>query len=306
NLYNTAYPDATMKGVLSGAALLSNQDISARPVSSIALNIAGVPITRNRVYTDVNGFHIVSWPGNILTNETGTVLFALELDQNNTLGSTVFTLYSVNPATGAMTTVPGATGPLPAGDVMNGSGFVSGTSNIYIPGSTGGIIGYWDMNFVALSLTFRPTTTPAGLFRFNSDVLRSDGTATGLVHWFDGDYFTSQFAAVSQDSVTGATAVREKYAFGLGFDITPVGTDPTLGWLVFDPTNSDLMRVVPGVLPTSAKVYFAPLLTGGGVGGFGHLVGGNFADSSNMPVVHFYPLPALASFPAPGVVDVLP
>ncbi|MDQ6998506.1 MAG: DUF5011 domain-containing protein, partial [Mariprofundus sp.] len=152
NLYNTAYPDATMKGVLSGAALLSNQDISARPVSSIALNIAGVPITRNRVYTDVNGFHIVSWPGNILTNETGTVLFALEVDQNITTGNSVFTLYSVNQTTGVLTAVPGATGTL-AG-IMNGSGFVSGVSNIYIPGSQTGVNGYWDMNLTALTVTF--------------------------------------------------------------------------------------------------------------------------------------------------------
>ncbi len=305
SFYNSTYPDSTMNGVLSGAALLSNQDKSSRPVNAIVLNLAGVPIIRHRTYIDQTGFHDVSWPGPIITDEAGTSLFALEVDQNNTVGNFVFTMYSVNQVTGALTAVPGATATV-AGFV-NGSGIVTSTNHIYLPGASGGTIGFWDMNLTTQTVAMIQTIAPAGTIRPFYNTLRSDGTATGLIHWYFGNFISSEFATVSQNVVSGVTVVREQYGFGLDFNASPVGTDATLGWLVFDPNKSRLMRVVTGVMPQSAKVYYSPLLTGGGgLQGSYHLVAGKFLDSVNFPTVYFYSLPALASFPATGTVDVFP
>jgi len=297
NIYYGAYPDVTMKGVLAGGATLDKQDQLSRPSSTFVMNIAGIPIVPNRSFVDVTGSHVVSW---LLATE-GTGLLALKVDQNITMGNFAYTPYSVNLTTGALTLPVNVVGPVTLPGWIRGSGTILG-SNAFFPGSSGATTGFWNLGIGAIV----PTVAPAGVFG-SLNVLRAAGTATGLVHWYQGNFFTgAQFATVSQVSTGGTATVREQYRFGLGFNASPVGTDATLGWLIFDANRNRLMRVVTGAAPRSAKVYYSPMLTGGGGQGPYHLVAGKFLDSTNLPVVHSYPLPALASFPATATTDVFP
>jgi len=297
NIYYGAYPDNTMKGVLAGGATLDLQDKLSRPASAFVMNISGTPIIPFQSFVDPTGNHFVSW--HIATDGTG--LLAIKVDQNATVGNFAYTPYSVNMTTGALTLPAGVVGPVTLTGSLNGSGTILG-ANAFFPGFSGLTTGFWNLGIASIV----PTVTPAGAFN-SLNVLRSAGTATGLVHWYQANFFSgAQFDTVSQLTTGGTATVREQYGFGLSFDASPVGTDATLGWLVFDSTKNRLTRVVTGAVPQSAKVFYSPLFTGGGQQGSYHLVAGKFLDTSNLPVVHSYPLPALASFPATAPFGGLP
>ncbi|MDQ6951637.1 MAG: hypothetical protein Q9M26_08240 [Mariprofundales bacterium] len=309
NLYFGAYPSTTMNGVLSGGTTLDKHDQYSRPIKTIVLNIAGTPVVRFRNYSDTTGSHSVSWPGGILSD--GTNAFALKVDDNKTVGTFSYTLYAVNVSTGALTPAIGSvtTGSLSGG--IHGSGTMVG-SNVFMPINSNGFnssSGFWDIGAGSIIATTPPTN-----IGWSANILRASGTG-GLVHWYHGNTNQSnQFVALTSSTTNGAMSVRERYNYsGLGFSASPVGTDSTLGWLVFDPGNRRLMRVILGTTPTgttpkSAKVFYAPLFAGRGgyTSGSFHLVNGQFIDMKRFPKVEVYALPALGSFPALSTTDVTP
>ncbi|MDX8413620.1 MAG: hypothetical protein R8J85_05980, partial [Mariprofundales bacterium] len=300
SIYFGSYPDPTVGGALSGGATLDKQDQKTRPAKSIVLNIGGVPVKNNQQFTDPTGFHFVFWPGGVMGDRSNLNLFAIQIDQNYTTSMATYTVYNVDLNTGALTV--NRSGTL-SGTINSNVSGVSIGSNFFIPGQTG----LWKLTTTGASLI--PVTVPliGGMTPTSTGTSRSDGSATGVIHWYYGNFTSTQFVTLKSLTSGGTASLREQYPLGaLDFSATPLGSDSTLGWLIFEPNSTQLTRVLISVTtPTSAKTYYSPWLSSGWRGHF-HLANGQMVDAGHFPKVSFYPLPAQSTFPTTTSANVTP
>ncbi|MDQ6964922.1 MAG: hypothetical protein Q9M13_08395, partial [Mariprofundales bacterium] len=295
-IYFGSYPDPTVGGSFTGGAALDKREQKIRPTATIVLNVAGVPIS-NYQYNDPTGSHNVFWPGGVMGDSATSTLHAVRIDQNWTLNSASYTVYSVDLQTGLLTAI--LSGTLAGTVDQRGSGtFIGGVARL--PGWTATQNGFWSLFSGTASLV--PVASPPGAV--STGDLRSSGSATGLVHWYWGDFVTTQYLSATSVTSGGTVTLRERYPVGSwSYLATPLGTDTTLKWLIYEPDVKRISSIVPGTTPTAARTYYAPFFQSQWRGHY-HLLSGKMVDAGNLPKVSIYPLPT--TLPAATTASVTP